>query len=154
MRKKRLIVNTLLSTYLASFCTFGHAKTASPKNEASAHTGIASYYSNRFHGRKTANGERFDQNGLTAMHQTLPFGTRLRVTNLANHRSVEVRVNDRAHPRNHRALDLTRRAAMELGFLRAGLAHVKFEVIPPDDEFTARDADGDFETRYSDDKDG
>jgi hypothetical protein len=43
---------------------------------------------------------------------------------------------------------------MELGFLRAGLAHVKFEVIPPDDEFTARDADGDFETRYSDDKDG
>jgi rare lipoprotein A len=139
MQKKRLIANSILSVYLASFGTFGHAKTASPKGEATAYTGVASYYGSRFHGRKTANGERFDQNGLTAMHQTLPFGTRLRVTNLANNRSVDVRVNDRSHSRNRRALDLTRRAAMELGFLRAGVARVRYEVIESEDNFQIRE---------------
>jgi rare lipoprotein A len=140
MRKHRLIPNSILSIYLASFCTFGHAKTASPKTEVTAHTGIASYYSNRFHGRRTASGERFDQNGLTAMHRTLPFGTRLRVTNLANNRSVEVRVNDRGHPQNRRSLDLTRRAAMELGFLRAGLARVKYEIVESESEKLERES--------------
>jgi rare lipoprotein A len=140
MQKQRLIANSILSIYLASFCTFGHAKTASPKTEAMAHTGIASYYSNRFHGRKTASGEKFDQNGLTAMHRTLPFGTRLRVTNLANNRSIEVRVNDRGHPRNRRALDLTRRAAGELGFLRAGVARVKYEVVDREENFRLRES--------------
>ncbi len=136
MQQQRLIVNSILSIYLASFCTFGHAKTASPKTEASPSpgTGIASYYSNRFHGRRTANGERFDQNGLTAMHRTLPFGTRVRVTNLSNHRSVEVRINDRGGLRGRRVLDLSRRAATELGFLRAGLAQVKYEVIDTDED--------------------
>jgi rare lipoprotein A len=134
MQKQRPIVNSILSIYLASFCTFGHAKTASPKIEASANTntGIASYYSDRFHGRRTANGERFDQNALTAMHRTLPFGTRLRVTNLANNRSVEVRVNDRNPHLRKRVLDLSRRAASELGFVRAGLARVRFEVVESD----------------------
>lgn len=131
MHKPRLIVNSILSMYLASSCTFGHAKTASPKTEAESHTGIASYYANKFHGRKTASGERFDQNGLTAMHQTLPFGTRIRVTNLANNRSVVLKVNDRCHSRNRRSLDLTRRAARELGFLSAGLARVRYEVVEP-----------------------
>ena len=134
MQKQRLIANSILSVYLASFCTFGHAKTASPKAEAAAHTGTASYYSNRFHGRRTASGERFDQNDLTAMHRSLPFGTRLRVTNLANNRCVEVRVNDRGGPRNRRALDLSKRAALELGFLRSGLAQVKYEIIDSDED--------------------
>lgn len=134
MRKKRLIANSILSVYLASFCTFGHAKSASPKEEASAYTGTASYYSNKFHGRRTANGERFSQNELTAMHRSLPFGTRLRVTNLANNRSVEVRVNDRGSPRNRRALDLSKRAALELGFLRSGLAQVRYEIIDSDED--------------------
>ena len=134
MQKQRLIAHSILSVYLASFCTLGHAKTASPEPEASVHKGIASYYANKFHGRRTANGERFDQNKLTAMHRSLPFGTRLRVTNLANNRSVEVKVNDRGHPRNRRALDLSRRAAQELGFLNAGLAQVRYEVIGSDDD--------------------
>ncbi|SMF96218.1 rare lipoprotein A [Methylomagnum ishizawai] len=135
MQKQRLIAHSILSVYLASFCTFGHAKTASPKAEAeSHHTGIASYYSNRFHGRRTASGERFSQNEFTAMHRSLPFGTRLRVTNLSNNRSVEVRVNDRGHPRKGRVLDLSKRAALELGFLRSGLAQVRYEVIGYDDE--------------------
>lgn len=63
------------------------------------------------------------------MHRSLPFGTRLRVTNLGNNRSIEVRVNDRGDPTNRRLLDLSRRAANELGFIRAGLAQVKLEVI-------------------------
>lgn len=136
MQQQRLIVNSILSIYLASFCTFGHAKTASPKAEASTGhgTGIASYYSNRFHGRRTANGERFDQNGLTAMHRTLPFGTRIRITNLSNNRSVEVRINDRGGLRGRRVLDVSRRAATELGFLRSGLAQVKYEVVSNDED--------------------
>lgn len=133
MRKFRLIANSLLSIYLASSCTVGHARTASPKKTASVQKGTASYYSDRFDGRQTASGERYNKNGLTAMHRSLPFGTRLRVTNLGNNRSIEVRVNDRGAPTNRRLLDLSRRAASELGFVRAGLAQVKLEVIQPGD---------------------
>jgi rare lipoprotein A len=134
MQKQRLIAQSILSVYLASFFTFGQAKAAGPNAEATARTGVASYYSNKFHGRRTANGERFDQNGLTAMHRSLPFGTRLRVTNLANNRTVEVRVNDRGSPRNRRALDLSKRAAYELGFIRSGLAQVKYEILDSDED--------------------
>jgi rare lipoprotein A len=147
MQKNRLIAKAVLSACLASFWTLGHAEMASPKTGASAFHGIASYYHNRFHGRKTANGERFDQNGLTAMHQTLPFGTRLRVTNLANDRSVIVRVNDRSTPRNRRALDLTRRAAGELGFIHAGLARVRYEIIGPDRDMQAEKSAGEPRSR-------
>ncbi|WP_119629492.1 septal ring lytic transglycosylase RlpA family protein [Methylocaldum marinum] len=129
MRRLRPIANALLSICLASACTLGHAKTAGPKSLTSANKGIASYYSDRFHGRLTASGERYNKNGFTAMHRSLPFGTRLRVTNLSNNRTVEVRVNDRGHPENRRLLDLSRRAARELGFIREGLAPVKIEVM-------------------------
>jgi rare lipoprotein A len=129
MQKQRLIANSILSIYLASSCTFGHAKTASPKAGVNAHTGIASYYSDRFHGRRTANGERYNKHGLTAMHRTLPFGTRLRVTNLGNNKSIEVRVNDRCRSKNGRVLDLSKQAAKQLGFMEPGLAQVRFEVI-------------------------
>jgi rare lipoprotein A len=134
MPKKRLIANSILSLYLASSCTLGHAKTASPKAGVNAHAGLASYYSDRFHGRRTASGERYDKHGLTAMHRSLPFGTRLRVTNLGNNRSIEVRVNDRCRSRRGPVLDLSKRAAQELGFLRAGLAQVRFEIIGFGDE--------------------
>ncbi|CAI8728422.1 septal ring lytic transglycosylase RlpA family protein [Methylocaldum szegediense] len=133
MRSFRLVANSLLSIYLASSCTVGHARTASSKNLSSVQKGIASYYSDRFHGRRTASGERYDRNGLTAMHRSLPFGTRIRVTNLSNNRSVEVRVNDRGAPTNKRLLDLSRRAAQKLGFIKQGLAQVKLEVIQPGD---------------------
>ncbi len=131
MPRKRLIVNSILSIYLASSCTWGHARTAAHNSSMQSHTGLASYYSDRFQGRRTANGERFDQRGFTAMHRSLPFGTRLRVTNVSNHRSIEVRVNDRCRSRKGPALDLSRRAAEELGFLRSGIARVTYEVIKP-----------------------
>jgi rare lipoprotein A len=134
MHGKRLIVNSILSIYLASSCTLGHAKTAAHRSTLRAHSGLASYYNDRFQGRRTANGERFDQRGFTAMHRTLPFGTRLRVTNVSNNRSIEVRVNDRCRSRSGPALDLSRRAAEELGFLRSGLARVTYEIIKPTGE--------------------
>jgi len=87
-------------------------------------TGTASYYS----GRKTASGERMSSRDLTAAHRTLPFGTRVRVTNLANRRSITVRINDRGPFRSDRLIDLTKRGADALGFRKQGLARVNIEV--------------------------
>jgi rare lipoprotein A len=91
--------------------------------------GSASYYAAKFEGRLTANGERYRGSELTAAHRTLPFGTKVRVTNPRNGRSVVVRINDRGpfHPR--RVLDVSRTAAVELGILRRGHGQVELEVL-------------------------
>ena len=94
-----------------------------------AEVGVASYYASRHHGRRTASGERYDEQALTAAHRTLPFGTRVRVTNLATGRSVVVTINDRGPFRRGRIIDVSRRASRDLGFLRAGLARVRVEVV-------------------------
>lgn len=91
--------------------------------------GTASYYANKFEGRKTANGEIFTQQKLTAACNLLPLGTWIRVTNLKNGRSVIVKVNDRLHPRMKRAVDLSRSAAQKLNYLKSGLTKVKVEVL-------------------------
>jgi rare lipoprotein A len=91
--------------------------------------GKAAYYSNRFNGRKTASGQRFNNAAMTTAHNTLPFGTRVKVTNTKNNKSVVVRVNDRGPSTPGRIFDLTRAAAGKLGYVRAGLADVKAEVI-------------------------
>lgn len=91
--------------------------------------GIASYYAARFQGRPTASGERFDNGRLTAAHRTLPFGTRVRVTNLDNGRSVTVRVNDRGPFVKGRIIDLSVAAAKRLDMLRAGVARVRVEPV-------------------------
>jgi rare lipoprotein A len=95
----------------------------------SVETGTASYYAHKFHGRKTANGETYDENEMTAAHRTLPFGTRVRVTNLENQKSVELRINDRGPFVDGRIIDVSYRAAGELDFLQAGLARVRMEVL-------------------------
>jgi rare lipoprotein A len=133
MHKRRWMANSILSVCLASSCTLGHAKSASPKALSGKQVGIASFYSDRFHGRRTANGERYDKEGLTAVHPNLPFGTVIRVVNLQNDRAVEVRVNDRGRLRRGRILDLSRRAARELGFVHSGLASVELEVVAQGD---------------------
>ncbi len=92
-------------------------------------TGIASYYGRRFHGRRTANGERFNMRAMTAAHRTLPFGTRVRVTNPRNGRSVIVRVNDRGPFIRGRSIDLSRAAAEKIGMIAHGHARVKMEVV-------------------------
>lgn len=94
-------------------------------------TGIASWYGEPFHGRLTANGERYDMNALTAAHKTLPLPTKVRVTNLENGRSIVVRVNDRGPFVNGRIIDLSRRAAQLLGFHRQGIAKVRVQLDGP-----------------------
>ena len=92
-------------------------------------TGVASFYGRRFQGRATASGERYDADELTAAHRTLPFGTRVKVTNLDNDRSVVVRVNDRGPFKDGRIIDVSKKAADQLGFVNAGLARVKIQVL-------------------------
>jgi len=94
-------------------------------------TKVASYYGKRFHGRLTANGERFNMNAMTAAHKTLPFGTRVRVTNPANGRSVIVRINDRGPFIRGRAIDLSRAAARKIGMIQRGHARVALEIVAP-----------------------
>jgi peptidoglycan lytic transglycosylase len=96
-------------------------------------TGFASFYHAAFHGRRTASGETFNRYALTAAHKTLPFGTFVRVINLRNGRSVIVRVNDRGPLRKNRVIDVSPRAARELGFLAYGVTWVKLELMAPDD---------------------
>lgn len=91
--------------------------------------GVASFYANKFNGRKTASGQRFSQSKLTAGHRTLPLGTEVRVTNIRNNKSVDVRINDRGPYYGGRIIDLSSAAAAKIGMIRAGLAHVKLEVI-------------------------
>ena len=91
--------------------------------------GTASYYGGKFHGRKTASGERFNQNALTAAHKTLPLGTKVRVTNLRNGETVDVKINDRGPYHKGRVIDLSKSAARELRMLGAGTAKVKVEVL-------------------------
>lgn len=93
--------------------------------------GHASWYGPGFEGRATANGERFDSSRMTGAHPTLPLPSLVRVTNLANGRQVVVRINDRGPFVRGRIIDLSRRAAMELGFVQAGMARVRVQYIGP-----------------------
>lgn len=92
-------------------------------------TGIASWYGPGFNGKNTANGERYDQNALTAAHRTLPMPSIVRVTNLNNGRSIKVRINDRGPFSNGRIIDLSRRGADLLGFRQKGTAKVLVEIV-------------------------
>jgi rare lipoprotein A len=95
-------------------------------------TGIASWYGEQFHGKYTANGEIFDLNQVTAAHRTLPMPTVVRVTNLDNGRSIEVRVNDRGPYARGRIIDLSRRSAQLLGFEGQGTAKVRVQIMVPE----------------------
>ncbi|MDE3201030.1 MAG: septal ring lytic transglycosylase RlpA family protein [Acidobacteriota bacterium] len=93
--------------------------------------GVASWYGSAFNGRLTASGERYNMHSMTACHPTLPFGTRVKVTNVKNHRSVVVRINDRGYLYDHRIIDLSYGAAQKLHMTDAGLANVVVTVLPP-----------------------
>lgn len=92
-------------------------------------TGAASYYGKRFHGRTTANGEKFNMNSMTAAHKTLPFGTKVKVTNRRNGKSVVVRINDRGPYHGNRVIDLSRGAASKIGMIQSGTAKVDLEIL-------------------------
>lgn len=91
--------------------------------------GQASWYGPGFHGRRTANGERFNQYDMTAAHKTLPFGTLVRVTNLRNGLAVNVRINDRGPYAHGRIIDLSKGSAQQIGLVSSGVASVKVEVL-------------------------
>ena len=98
--------------------------------------GVASFYSDKFEGRKTYTDEIFHQDSLTGASNTLPMHTWIRVTNLHNHKTIVVRINDKMHPRNKRLIDLSHEAARRLGYAGRGLTRVRIEVLgkkrPPD----------------------
>jgi len=100
-------------------------------------TGKASFYADKFEGTPTASGEKYRHNKLTAAHKTLPFGTRVRVTNLNNNEFVEVVINDRGPYVENRIVDLSKSAAEKLGFVHQGLADIKLEVIDAGDGKTS-----------------
>lgn len=92
-------------------------------------TGYASYYARAHDGLRTASGERYDMDEMTAAHRTLPFGTRVRVTNLENGRHAVVRINDRGPFRKGRVIDVSYAAARKLGLVHSGVAKVRVEVL-------------------------
>lgn len=102
-----------------------HARTNVPVVQE----GTASWYGGKFHGRKTASGERFNTYDLTAAHRTLPMNSLVRVTNLSNGKSVVVRINDRGPYVGKRVIDLSYSAANELGFVKRGVAKVRLERV-------------------------
>jgi rare lipoprotein A len=116
--KKKVLVS--LASFFLFATSFGQVQ-----------TGKASFYADKFEGIPTASGEKYKHNKLTGAHKTLPFGTKVRITNLANDKSVEVIINDRGPYVEGRIIDLSKAAAEELGFLNSGLTDVKLEIIDP-----------------------
>ena len=107
------------------------AEKPAAKSGKAHQVGTASYYSDKFDGQRTASGERFDQDNLTCAHGSLPFGCRIRVTNLRNNKAVDVKVNDRGgfSGNGGRVIDLSKAAAKEIGMMATGTAKVKVEVL-------------------------
>jgi len=97
--------------------------------QAKKETGIASYYSHCLEGKATACGERYSTQKLTAAHKTLPFGTLVEVTMLSTGKKVLVKINDRGPYSKKRVIDLSYKAAKEIGLVRAGIARVKLQVV-------------------------
>ena len=120
---------------LASLCLLLAACSSQPDAGSAGNwrgytpTGLASYYADRYHNKKTASGERYNSGANTAAHMTLPFGAMVRVTNLANGKSVVVRVNDRGNFARGRIIDLSRAAFSTIGNTRSGLIKVRLEVL-------------------------
>ncbi len=122
----------LITLFLFNSCTSAvrySTQDTAFKNSERVQIGVASYYGAEFHGRPTTSGEIYNMNDLTAAHPTLPLGTLVRVTNLANNKSVIVRINDRGPFKKNRIIDVSYEAAKQLGFLNDGTALVKIEVI-------------------------
>ncbi|MNC14993.1 RlpA-like protein precursor [compost metagenome] len=120
---------------LASLCLLLAACSSQPDAGSAGNgrgytqTGLASYYADRYHNKRTASGEPYQKNANTAAHMTLPFGAMVRVTNIANGKSVVVRVNDRGNFPRGRVIDLSRAAFSTIGNTRSGLIKVKVEVL-------------------------
>jgi len=107
----------------------GGGRLAVAKPSGEVYTGKVAWYGRKFAGRRTASGERYDPDALTMAHKTLPFGTRVRVTNLANNQSVVLRVNDRGPAQVDRIGDVSEAAAKRLDMIRDGVVEASIEVV-------------------------
>jgi rare lipoprotein A len=125
---KLLVLVSLCLLLVISSCSKVEYR-SDPRLVGYTERGIASFYAMHFQFRKTSSGERFNQLALTAAHRTLPFGTKVRVTNLMNNRSVIVKINDRGPFIDKRIIDLSRYAFSKIGDTDSGLINVKIEVI-------------------------
>ena len=121
MKKFLLIAALVLTLITPAFADYVYKSSA-----------VASYYADKFHGRKTSNGEIFNMYALTAAHKTLPFNTKVKVTNLSNGKSVIVRINDRGPFVKGREIDLSKAAASKLDMIKSGTAKVKLTIISSD----------------------
>jgi rare lipoprotein A len=123
-----LVVLLIIGGCSGSYPRFTAQNLASPSGEPELE-GIASYYGDEFVGRQTSSGEVYSQAGLTAAHRSLPFNTKIKVTNIENGLSVVVRVNDRGPWKSDRILDLSLSAAKQLNMIPAGTARVRIEIV-------------------------
>ena len=131
---KRVLSKSVLALALVSIVTGCAARAARPTSRVlDTREGLATYYGAGFNGKTTASGVAFDMNAMVAAHPTYPFGTTVRVTNLTNGRSVDVRINDRGPARGPQAagilIDLSYGAAQTLDFIRDGRTRVRLEVL-------------------------
>ena len=127
--RSRAAVALMVFCALLTGCSANRRPETRPSGVQPLEKGTASWYGTKFHGRRTASGERFDMNELTAAHPSLPFGTLLEVRNLRNGRSVVVRVNDRGPFSKSRILDLSFGAAREIGLVLSGTAPVELYLV-------------------------
>jgi len=131
MKKSITLLALLFFAALPASCGAGHARHTDPASAGSrsVQKGKAVYYSSVFNGKKTASGDLYDETKLTAAHRSLPFGTLVKVTNLASGKSVVVKINDRGpFGKKDRIIDLSLAAARKIGMIKAGVADVKIEI--------------------------
>jgi rare lipoprotein A len=133
--KIRLFI-LIFSMMLGQKLALAHINNDFNEEKLKIQEGVASYYGKKFHMRKTANGEIFNMEAMTAAHKNLPFGTMLKVTNQKNGREVWVRINDRLPQNSKRIIDLSKGAAMELDMVRDGIVLVKIEAPDEDTIFS------------------
>jgi len=128
LRTLSKVIPVLLVLSLVGSCSAAPLRSP-PRLIGYQESGKASFYAKKFQSRKTASGERFDQNANTAAHRELPFGTRVKVTNLKNGKSVLVRINDRGPFVKGRIIDLSRSAFSSIGNIQSGVIRVEIEVV-------------------------
>ncbi len=133
MRSLLLFGGSALLAIALAGCTasprFTFEKPTEVMDENYTDEGVASYYAEEFNGKMTSSGEQYDMNAMTAAHRTLPFNTRVRVTNQTNGKSVVVRINDRGPFKDDRLIDLSYAAAKQLELVGSGTATVKIKVV-------------------------
>ena len=127
---QRMSAILMLGIFLsAPSLLFAKERPSHNASHAKSIIGIASFYSTKFNGRRTASGEKFNSSALTAAHLSLPFGSLVKVTNMRNGKTVVVRINDRGPHVKGRMIDLSKAAATKIGIGRAGTARVRLEVL-------------------------